>query len=75
MFEQVLLRRCEVEKITALSRSTIYARMESGTFPKPVSIGPNAVRWYVSDITSWMDECRVNDPNYEPWDSGEGSVA
>lgn len=50
-----LLRRREVETITGLSRSTIYRLMQKGDFPKPVRIGPGAVRWKVSDIKAWIE--------------------
>ena len=45
-----LLRRSEVEEITGLSRSTIYRHLDQGIFPKPVRIGPRAVRWWLSEI-------------------------
>ena len=49
-----LLRRTQVEEITALSRATIYRKIANGTFPAPVNIG-GGVRWKLSDIQSWMD--------------------
>ena len=50
-----LLRRREVERITSMSRSSIYRYMQAGTFPQPVRVGPAAVRWRVSDITAWLE--------------------
>ena len=50
-----LLRRCEVEAITGLSRSSIYRLMKDGGFPRPVRVGPGAVRWRASDITIWLE--------------------
>ena len=50
-----LLRRREVEKITGMSRSSIYRLMQEGEFPRPVRIGPAAVRWKSSDITTWIE--------------------
>ena len=38
-----LLRRPEVEAITGLSCSAIYAKMASGDFPRPMRLGPRAV--------------------------------
>ena len=49
-----LLRRREVEIITGLSRSSIYRLMKEGDFPRPVRVGPTAVRWRESDIEAWM---------------------
>lgn len=49
-----ILRRKQVEARTGLSRSTIYARVAEGKFPKPVNIGPRAVGWVESEVTDWL---------------------
>lgn len=49
-----MLRRPAVEDATGLSRSTIYAMMDDGTFPRPVRIGRRAVAWRQSDIHHWQ---------------------
>ena len=49
-----LHRRHAVEEMTALSRSTIYAMMDEGTFPRPVRIGKRAVAWRDSDLRAWL---------------------
>lgn len=48
-------RRPDVERITGLSRSTLYAMMAEGTFPKPVKLGKRAVGWREADISAWLD--------------------
>ena len=54
-----LLRRTQIEAITALSRASIYRKISNGSFPSPVSLGPGGgVRWKLSDIQSWMDALR-----------------
>ena len=50
-----LLRRRDVEKITGMSRSSIYRLMQESEFPRPVRVGPSAVRWKSSDITAWIE--------------------
>ena len=50
-----LLRRRQVEEITSMSRSSIYRLMQEGEFPRPVKIGPSAVRWRASDLTAWLE--------------------
>ncbi len=40
---------------TGLSRSTIYAMMKSGDFPKSISIGARAIAWADNDIQSWVN--------------------
>ena len=51
-----LLRRTEVEHLTGLSRSTIYAHMAAGKFPPPLRIGPKTVRWSSVAIERWKRE-------------------
>lgn len=48
------LRRPVVEAITGLSRSSIYAMMDAGEFPRPVRIGKRAVAWPQSAIETWL---------------------
>ena len=52
----ILLRRKTVEKLTGLSRSSIYAMMSEGTFPKQIKIGRRAVAWRQEDIENWINE-------------------
>ena len=47
-----ILRRPEVEHMVGLSRSTIYAMMAEGHFPKPVRLGRRAVGW-LSDVSAY----------------------
>lgn len=50
------IRRPQVESITGLKRSSIYAKMESNEFPKPVKIGQRAAAWIYSEILDWQNE-------------------
>ena len=51
-----LLRLPRVKESTGLSKSSIYARIAEGTFPKQISIGPRLVVWVESDIQNWIAE-------------------
>ena len=55
-FQQKLLRLPEVKATTGLSKSTIYARILEGTFPKQIPLGPRLVVWVESDIQKWISE-------------------
>lgn len=57
-----ILRRKNVEARTGLSRSTIYARIQQGTFPRPINLGGRAVGWLESEIQAWL-ESRVEKRN------------
>jgi prophage regulatory protein len=48
------IRRNQVQKITGLSRSSIYAMVADGTFPKQIKIGRRAVAWLETEIDVWM---------------------
>jgi prophage regulatory protein len=50
------LRLPEVKQTTGLSKSTIYARISDGTFPKQIPLGPRLVVWVESDIQNWITE-------------------
>lgn len=46
-------RMRDVLRMTALSRSSLYRRIASGTFPAPVSLGGAAKGWRRSDLEAW----------------------
>ena len=52
-----ILRRKKVETRTGLSRSTIYLRIQEGTFPRPISLGARAVGWLEHEIEAWLASC------------------
>jgi len=55
-FGQKLLRLPQVKDLTGLSKSTIYARITEGSFPKQIPLGPRLVVWIESDIQNWIEE-------------------
>lgn len=50
-----VLRLPKVLQATALSRSTVYAMMADGRFPKPVKLGERAVGWPEAEIDAWLE--------------------
>ncbi len=48
------LRMNAVKARTGLGRTTIYRRMEAGTFPRSTQISPGLVGWYEADIDAWI---------------------
>ena len=49
-----IYRLPEVMKLTGLSRSSIYLRISTDEFPKPVKIGRRAVSWPEDSIIAWQ---------------------
>lgn len=52
--QERLLRRPEVERLTGLGRSALYAAMAAGQFPKPIKLGVRAIAWPASWIDAWI---------------------
>jgi prophage regulatory protein len=51
-----ILRRGQVELEVGLKRSTIYQRMQEGTFPRPIRLGERAVGWRATDIELFLED-------------------
>lgn len=51
----ILIRRPEVLRRCAISNSTLHRRINTGTFPAPVPLGPGAVAWVESEIDAWIE--------------------
>ena len=49
-----LLKISVVQERTGLARSTIYAKVADGSFPKPISLGSRAVGWLADEVTDWI---------------------
>ena len=49
-----LLRRAEVQNLTTLSKTTLYAKIKAGEFPRPLSLGKQHVAWRASDVKAWI---------------------
>lgn len=48
-------RRPDVQILTGLSRSSIYALMARGELPKPIHLTAKAVAWPESAIAEWLN--------------------
>jgi prophage regulatory protein len=40
--------------MTGLARSTIYERIATGGFPKPIHLGPRSVGWIADEVEDWI---------------------
>ncbi len=49
-----ILRLGAVLDRTGLSRSTLYRKMQAGTFPKNVQISTRCAGWRESAVEAWM---------------------
>jgi prophage regulatory protein len=51
--DRILRLRAVLER-TGLSRSTLYRKIQEGTFPSQVRIAARCVGWRESAITEWL---------------------
>ena len=42
--------------LTGIPRSTLYAMIKSGNFPKPIKLSERSVGWLDSDIREWQEQ-------------------
>ncbi len=49
-----ILRIGTVLERTGLSRSTLYRRIESGTFPRQIKIAERCAGWRESAVNEWL---------------------
>ena len=56
MSNKKILRLAQVKEKTGLGRSTIYAEMSKGNFPKSISLGIRSIGWIEESIDDWIDE-------------------
>ncbi len=50
-----IIRFPETQRRTGLSRSTLWRRIQEGTFPPPVSLGGRAVGWRAAEVEDWIE--------------------
>lgn len=50
-----ILRLSAVQGRVGLSRSSIYAWIAKGEFPRPIALGNRAVGWLAADIDRWIE--------------------
>lgn len=56
----------ELTKKVSLGRSTIYALIAKGQFPKPFALAPNRNAWIESDIDKWLAQKAGKAPETTP---------
>jgi prophage regulatory protein len=49
-----ILRLAKVLELTGLSRSTLYRKINEGSFPKQVQISTCCIGWRESSVAQWL---------------------
>jgi prophage regulatory protein len=50
-----LIRLPGVKELTGLSRSSVYAKIADGSYPRSISIGERAVAWIEDEVQNWIE--------------------
>ena len=58
MSEQIqrLITMKEVIRICGLSRPSIYRLIDTGDFPRRISVGERSVRWIEDEVVLWVNQ-------------------
>lgn len=54
-----LLRVKDVAATCAISVTTVWTRVRTGTFPKPFKLGPRTTVWDAADVRAWQEAQRL----------------
>ena len=57
-----VIRRPEVQTLTGIPRSTLYAKIATGDFPAPIKIGQRSVGWLEAEVNDWLSKCQRSTP-------------
>ena len=55
-----LIRLPEVERLVGCKKSTIYAMLQDGAFPKPIRFSARMVVWPETVVLQWVQD-RINE--------------
>ena len=53
---QSIQRLPKVVERTSLSRSSIYLKINDGSFPPPIKLSKRAIGWPAAVITEWIEQ-------------------
>lgn len=52
--QDALIAQPQVVEISGLSRTEVWRRVKSKTFPAPVRLGSRCTRWSKAEVTAWV---------------------
>lgn len=45
----------QVKELCGLSKAEVYRRIDIGTFPKQINLGPRCVAWIEAEVIDWVE--------------------
>ena len=67
------MRQKQVLVLVPFSKSTLWRRIQEGSFPKPVKLSPRVTVWRTSDILGWIEQYSSGSPRH-PFGGGNGQT-
>jgi predicted DNA-binding transcriptional regulator AlpA len=52
-------------KIIPFSASTVWRKVKSGAFPKPIKLSKEITAWRCDDVIAWMEALEIEAANHE----------
>ena len=49
-----MMKRKEVQYVTGLSRSSLYAKVKAGSFPAQIALSTRSVCWLEHEVQEWL---------------------
>lgn len=49
-------RLSQLKQQLSVSRSSIWAWVKNGSFPKPIKLGKNCTAWNADDVHAWVEK-------------------
>ena len=50
----------DLTSLLSMGKSTIYAWVKAGRFPKPIKVSPRMTLWSSEDIDQWLNKHQSN---------------
>jgi prophage regulatory protein len=61
-----MLTEAQVLDLLPFGRTTLFAMIKDGRFPRGTYISPNRRAWFADDIAKWQAAIAAADPHYDP---------
>ncbi len=75
LISEAIIRFPALTRLTGLSRSSIYRKELTGTFPRRRRLGPNSVGWITSEVLAWIRDTQKDEPPHSVSQLGRHDVS
>ena len=61
-----MLTEAQLLDVLPFGRTTLFALIKSGAFPRAVYVSPNRRAWFADEIARWQNAIETNNPHFDP---------